>query len=78
MSALKIRSIKSWAGRPERQRATLRGLGLRKLNDERVLPDTAAVMGMVLKVTHLVSWERVATGPKPRVRTRRAKAEQTV
>ena len=78
MSSLKVRSIKSWAGRPERQRQTLRGLGLRKLNDERVLLDSPAVMGMVLKVTHLVSWERVATPSVPRVRSRRAKREQTV
>jgi large subunit ribosomal protein L30 len=78
MSALKVRSIKSWAGRPERQRQTLRGLGLRKLNDERVLPDSPAVMGMVLKVIHLVSWTRVETAAVPRVRTRRPKGEQTV
>ena len=77
MSALKVRSIKSWAGRPERQRSTLRGLGLRKMNDERLLPDSPAVMGMVLKVTHLVSWERVAASPVNRVRTRRPKGEHT-
>jgi large subunit ribosomal protein L30 len=76
MSALKVRSVKSWAGRPERQRQTLRGLGLRKLNDVRLLPDSPAVMGMVLKVTHLITWERVATTMVPRVRTRRPKAEQ--
>jgi large subunit ribosomal protein L30 len=76
MSSLKVRSIKSWAGRPERQRQTLRGLGLKKLNDERLLPDSPAVMGMLQKVTHLVSWQRVEAAAAPRVRTRRPKGEQ--
>ncbi|HUB05508.1 MAG TPA: 50S ribosomal protein L30 [Myxococcales bacterium] len=66
--ALKVTLVKSWAGRPERHRRTLTGLGLYKVNDERVLPDTAAVRGMVRQVTHLVICERVAGPhvPKPR------------
>jgi len=36
------------------QEKTVRGLGLRKLNQERVLEDTPAVRGMVKKVPHLV------------------------
>ena len=33
---------------------TVRGLGLRRLNDERTLPNTPAVRGMIKKVIHLV------------------------
>jgi large subunit ribosomal protein L30 len=68
MSALKVKLVKSWAGRPERHRRTLTGLGLYKINDERVLPDSAAVLGMVRQVTHLVTCEKVAGPHKPRVR----------
>ena len=65
MSALKVRLVKSWAGRPERQRQTLTGLGLYKVDDERVLPDSPAIFGMVQKVIHLVEWERVDAKPSP-------------
>jgi large subunit ribosomal protein L30 len=79
MSVLRVTSIRSWAGRPERQRATLRGLGLRKLNDQRLLPDSAPVMGMVLKIPHLVSWERIEGARVSKGRPgRRPKAPQSV
>ena len=68
MSALKVTLVKSWAGRPERQRRTLTGLGLKKIDDERILPDTAAVLGMVRKVGHLVAWERIDGTHQPKVR----------
>ncbi len=69
MSALKVKLTKSWAGRPERQRRTVTGLGLYKIDDERILPDTPAVLGMIRLVTHLVSWERVE-GAAPKARSR--------
>jgi large subunit ribosomal protein L30 len=68
MSALKVRLVKSWAGRPERHRRTLTGLGLYKIDDERILPDTPAVHGMVRQVTHLVVCEKVAGQHKPNAR----------
>jgi large subunit ribosomal protein L30 len=36
------------------QRATVKGLGLSRLNQTRDLPNTAAVRGMIKKVIHLV------------------------
>lgn len=36
------------------QLATLRGLGLNKINRERVLEDTPAVRGMIDKVKHMI------------------------
>lgn len=65
MSALKVKLIKSWAGRPERQRRTLTGLGLYKIDDERTLPDSAAILGMIQRVGHLVVWSRVEGSPSP-------------
>lgn len=41
-------------GRPERQRATLVGLGLTRIGRRRQLEDTPAVRGMIAKVAHLV------------------------
>ncbi len=40
--------------RGEKQRATLTGLGLNKLNRRRVLKDTPEVRGMINKIPHLV------------------------
>ena len=51
---LTIKLVKSINGTRESHRATVRGLGLRKLNSERVLEDTAAVRGMINKVSYLV------------------------
>ena len=51
---LTVKLVKSVAGTREDHRATVRGLGLRKLNSQRVLEDTAAVRGMINKVSYLV------------------------
>ena len=44
-------------GRRHDQEATLKGLGLNKLNRTRVLEDTPSVRGMLTKVHHLVRVE---------------------
>ena len=44
-------------GRPERQRRILRGMGLNRLQQTVELEDTAAIRGMVRKVSHLVASE---------------------
>ena len=51
---VKVRWTKSQIGYDQRQRATLRGLGFRRLNQTVELDDTAAVRGMINKVRHLV------------------------
>jgi large subunit ribosomal protein L30 len=56
---IKVVQRKSGIGKPERQRATLRGLGLTKLHKEKILEDTPAIRGMIKKVEHLVEWEVV-------------------
>jgi large subunit ribosomal protein L30 len=50
-----VKQVKSVIGYNRRQRATLRGLGLRRMNHVVELEDTPAVRGMILKVTHLVT-----------------------
>jgi len=51
---LKVRQIRSEIGYNRRQRATLVGLGLRRMHQVRELEDTPAVRGMINKVIHLV------------------------
>ncbi len=51
---LTVKLVKSVAGTREDHRATVRGLGLRKLNSSRTLEDTPAVRGMINKVAYLV------------------------
>jgi large subunit ribosomal protein L30 len=51
---LTVKLVRSVAGTRESHRATVRGLGLRKLNSSRVLEDTPAVRGMINKVSYLV------------------------
>ncbi|MDE2121019.1 MAG: 50S ribosomal protein L30 [Betaproteobacteria bacterium] len=51
---IKVKLVRSIIGTREDHRATVRGLGLRRLHDERVLEDTPAVRGMIRKVDYLV------------------------
>ncbi|WP_301256547.1 50S ribosomal protein L30 [Eleftheria terrae] len=51
---LKIKLVRSPIGTRADHRATVRGLGLRRLNSESVLEDTPAVRGMINKVSYLV------------------------
>ena len=54
---LTVKLVKSVAGTREDHRATVRGLGLRKLNSSAELLDTPAVRGMIHKVQYLVKVE---------------------
>ena len=49
-----VKQIGSPICRPEKQRATLIGLGLNKMNRTRELEDTPSVRGMVKSISHLV------------------------
>jgi large subunit ribosomal protein L30 len=54
---IKITLVKSIIGTKQDHRATVRGLGLRKLNSSSELTDTPAVRGMINKVQYLVKVE---------------------
>lgn len=51
---LLIKQTRSYISAKPKQKATLRALGLRKLNAERVHDNTAVIRGMVDKVKHMV------------------------
>ncbi len=54
---IKVRLVKSIIGTKKEHRATVRGLGLGKLNSSSELVDTPAVRGMINKVSYLVKCE---------------------
>jgi large subunit ribosomal protein L30 len=54
---IKVTLVKSVIGTKQDHRATVRGLGLRKLNSSAELVDTPAVRGMIRKVAYLVKVE---------------------
>lgn len=56
---LRVRLVRSIIGYPEDQRATVRGLGLRRLNQEVVRFDSPEIRGMIKKVAHLVKVEEL-------------------
>jgi large subunit ribosomal protein L30 len=51
---LRVKQVKSGIGFTQRQRQTLRGLGLRRMLHVVELEDTPAVRGMIVSVGHLV------------------------
>ena len=54
---IKVTLVKSIIGTKQDHRATVRGLGLRKLNSSAELLDTPCVRGMIQKVRYLVKVE---------------------
>ncbi|ANE50136.1 50S ribosomal protein L30 [Flavisolibacter tropicus] len=55
MKKIKITLVKSPIDRPERQKETLKALGLNKLNATKEVEATPQILGMVRKVEHMVS-----------------------
>ena len=49
-----VRLVKSGICTPKDQKATLQGLGFRRLNQSLVREDSPALRGMIRKVRHLV------------------------
>ncbi|TCV12049.1 LSU ribosomal protein L30P [Sphingobacterium alimentarium] len=59
MAKIKITQIKSVIDRSERQKKTIEALGLKKINQSVEVEATAAIIGMVRKVNHLVAVEAI-------------------
>ncbi len=55
---LKVTLVKSPIGTKQDHRATVLGLGLKKMHQTRELQDTPAVRGMITKVAYLVRVEQ--------------------
>ena len=59
MAKIKITQIQSGIDRSERQKQTLKALGLKKLHYSKEVEATPQILGMVRKVEHLVKVEEV-------------------
>ena len=59
MSKLRVTYVKSSIGYNNRQKSTIKALGLRKLNQSVEHDDTPAIRGMISRVSHLVAVEEV-------------------
>ena len=59
MEKVKVTLTRSLIGRPQDQRATVRSLGLTKINHSVVKENSPCVQGMIHKVIHLVKVEKV-------------------
>jgi len=58
--SLKITLVRSTIGQKPKTRATVRSLGLRKINQSTERPNTPDVRGMVSRVSHLVDVEEIS------------------
>ena len=56
---VRVTLVKSTAGSLKEHQATVKALGLTKIRTSNVLPDNAAIRGMIFQVKHLVSVEEV-------------------
>ncbi len=54
---VRVTLVRGVIGTRESHRATVRGLGLRRINHTVELEDTPAVRGMINKVSYLLKWE---------------------
>ncbi|SKC13123.1 MULTISPECIES: 50S ribosomal protein L30 [Dyadobacter] len=59
MSKVRITQVKSTIDRPERQKLTIKALGLGKLNRTVEKENSEAIAGMIRKVSHLVKVEEI-------------------
>ena len=57
MKKIKITQVKSGIDRPERQKLTLKALGLKKLHTTKEVEATPQVLGMIRAVNHLLRVE---------------------
>ena len=59
MANVKVTLVRSVIGASERQRKVVKALGLKKTNSFVVKEDNASIRGMIEKVSHLVSVEKI-------------------
>ena len=59
MAKVRVTKVKSTIEKDERQKRTIRALGLNKIGSSNELENSAAVQGMLRKVHHLVKVENI-------------------
>jgi len=56
---IRVKLVKSIIGRSDRQQATVRGLGLRKINSEVTVEKRPEILGMIKKIEFMLQVEEV-------------------
>ena len=56
---IRIKLVKSLIGRSDRQQATVKGLGLHKINSEVIREKSPEVLGMIRKIDFMLQVEEV-------------------
>lgn len=59
MSKVRITQVRSTIGRPERQKRTVKALGLGKINRSVEKDNNESIAGMIRKISHLVKVEEI-------------------
>jgi large subunit ribosomal protein L30 len=59
MAKIKVKLVRGLAGKRKDQIQAVKSLGLRKINDERILEKNPMVMGNIKKAHHLIKWEEI-------------------
>ena len=59
MSKLRVTQVRSIIDRPERQKRTIKAIGLRKMNQTVEVANTPEMKGMIASVAHLLKVEEV-------------------
>ncbi|MEC8033071.1 MAG: 50S ribosomal protein L30 [Bacteroidetes bacterium] len=59
MSKLRVTQVRSIIDRPERQKRTMKAIGLRKMNQTVEVANTPEMKGMIASVAHLLKVEEV-------------------
>ncbi|WP_342265590.1 50S ribosomal protein L30 [Cardinium endosymbiont of Philonthus spinipes] len=59
MERIQVTQVRSLIKRPKSQKATIKALGLGRINKRVVVEATPQVLGMVAKVNHLVVTEKI-------------------
>ena len=59
MSKIRVTSVRSTTDRPKRQKATMKALGLRKMNQTVEVEATPQIIGMVKALQHSVNVENI-------------------
>jgi large subunit ribosomal protein L30 len=57
---IRIKLVKSLIGRSDRQQATVKGLGLRKINSEVIREKRPEILGMIKKIEFMLQVEEAA------------------
>lgn len=73
--AIQVKLVRSLSGHTEKHRATVRGLGLTRVGQSRIVADSKETKGMIAAVGYLLEVKEVAGEFKPFGRRARAKQQ---